>query len=346
MGDILMTRGHLGDDFVKGLTAKLWGVTQQVDKDLSLAVDTAMAVENLKSSKLFQMGKTEKAEESFNGISAIGNLQLTKEGQNYPSDDYISTYKTVFRPIEKSLSITATRLQIEDGTVESKIKRTKQLLVSSKRTVNEDTFDVFNTAFLSQTAIATSYPHLTYYGDGVRFCSTKHPIKGLSGQTQSNASSTGMILSEPNLQKALLELQNQRGDKNAERLSIGKGKVVLAVPTTLEKLAQEITGSKLKSDTANNDMNIYRGGNITVMSSDRLNYDAFTGKGSNTHWFLVDTSMTPLMFMNRVPITLIKPFEDKNNGNVTWAIRTRYAIGNTEWKGVWGSLGDRNANTD
>jgi hypothetical protein len=336
MSGVIMTRATLGDDFIKGLTADLFDIKDQVDQELALMANTSQAIENLKSSSIFRSETTVQAEETINGISQLGDLELTQEGEDYNSDSYISTFKTVFRPIKKTQSVTLTEEDIDDQITTPKLDRTRKLLVSAKRTINKDSFDVFNKAFTAQASLPK---HLTFYGDSVPVCSVIHPIKGIPGTTQSNASATGIPLTETNLEIARIALQAQVGDKAGEQLNIGDGQLVLVVPNTLEKQAVIITDSKLRSNTTNNDMNIYDG-NITVMSSKRLNT---SGGGLDTQWFLMDSSMTPLIFMSRRPITLSAPYQTKSNKNITWDVSTRYQVGNDDFRGVWGSKGDLQA---
>jgi len=334
---VIMTRSTLGPEFLKGLTADLLEVNDQTKDDLALAAEGSMAVENLKSSSIFRTMDSVNAQETIDGISSLGDLELTQEGEDYKADSFIETYKTVFKPEFYTKAVTLTKLSIDDGKIQPALDRTKKLLVAAKRTINKHTFDIFNKAF---TAPASLPKHLTYYGDGVALSSTLHPIKGTGG-TQSNASTTSIPLTETNLEVGILALQGQLGDKNGELLSVGDGQITLVVPTTLRKLALEITESVLRSNTANNDMNIYDG-NITVMTSKRFNANS---DGSDTAWFLVDSSMSPLIYLNRQGIEMSAPYLTDSNKNVTWDVSTRYKVGNDDFRGFWGSKGDNTSYT-
>lgn len=117
------------------------------------------------------------------------------------------------------------------------------------------------------------------------------------------------------------------------------GRINLVVPDDLEKNAVIFTSSTLRPTTANNDINYYRGLQMDTISSRWLN--AASG-GSATAWFLVCTLPAigvPLcVYSMGGPAYLASPPES-GTWNLTFAVKNRYAVGNTEWKGVQGTSG-------
>ena len=331
MSTIVETRATLGASFIKGLTAELFDINAQVDKDYSLANTGALGIENNDGTSLFKTMTSTKARETISGISQIGDLQETAEGENYKSDSRISTYNTEFDWVKYTSGITITEEDRDDRIVSEKLSEARYLLIAGKRTINKHMFNLFNYAFTAQTSLPN---HLTFYGDGVPLCSTIHPIKGTGG-TQSNASATSIPLSETNLETGRLALKGQVGDKNGELLTYGQSNTILLVPPALEKLAVILTNGKLRPSTANNDINIYDG-IMTVMSSKLL---GSAGGGSDTAWFLVDSMFSPAIYGQRRALTINAPRIDGDNKNITVDISARYQVGNKDFRGLWGSLG-------
>src|SRR5690606_15593692 len=192
-------------------------------------------------------------------------------------------------------------------------------------------FQIFNAAF-DTNATKNGFP-ITRYGDGVPLCSTVHPrVDG--GSSQSNASSTGITLDDDNLEVARLALLQALQDDGTP-ITI-QGKLVLLVPTALEKTAKILTGSDLRAETANNDVNIYKGGDIEVISSHWL---GSANGGSDTQWFLLAPETARVFCLKRQDLETDRAI-DFDTKNVKFSIDARWAIGHSHWLGVWGSKGD------
>jgi hypothetical protein len=166
-------------------------------------------------------------------------------------------------------------------------------------------------------------------GDAKYLCSTLHP-RADGGTAQLNASSTGITLSEANFNTGLLAMRGQLDDKG---MKIGVKADTLVVPPALEKTAQILTQSQLRSGTADNDYNYYKG-IVKVISWDWLS--------SSTAWFLLDSSMHELNWFWRV-----RPDFKQDNafdtGYSLYKTRMRCSKGWSDWRGVWGSKGDAGA---
>ena len=199
-------------------------------------------------------------------------------------------------------------------------------------TINDHTFELFNQ---SQTAQASLSNFLTFYGDGVPFGSTIHPIK-VAGGTQSNADANGIPLTGVNLEVGRLAMMAQRGDRD-ETLRFGHSKMILLVAPANEKKALELVKSDLKAETANNDVNIYRNGLMTVMSSQLLS----TANGwDDRRWMLLDPMKHRATFFTRRPLTIGSAYETNSNKNVTIDVSTRHKVAPADWRGFWVSRGN------
>jgi hypothetical protein len=150
----------------------------------------------------------------------------------------------------------------------------------------------------------------TFYGDGEELYSTVHTRSG--GSTWSNANSSGNTLTEANLETDTVALQ-QQPSFTGKKLAIGGGNLKLIAPEQLAKESIIITGSTLRSGTANNDINVYKGKHFVLIhpfiGSDITDLDGNTG--SDTAWFLQADGQHGLEFVYEVrPMT--KTWEDQD----------------------------------
>lgn len=186
----------------------------------------------------------------------------------------------------------------------------------------------------------------TSYGDGKPLFSTSH-TRADGGTAQSNASSTGIPLTEDNLETAILALQEVL-DNSGGLVDIGMGRLRLIIPPALRKEAIIITESTLRSNTANNDANVYL--------SDKYNLEVYVlpwtsarAGGSDTMWILQSIEDHHLKFNVRIP-TEFKTEYGTGSTFDTDALKYkgygRISVGWSGFLGMWGSLGDSAAFSD
>lgn len=327
------TRATFGDGWIKGLAAKFAEVENQAEKSYSLGIESALGIEANHATRLFKEKTSDKAEERLTNKTGVGYPTLTGEGEDYAADSRIPGYLTVFNFIKKTNSVEITEENKEDRDYQDKLDEAYDLNVSMKMEFDRSAFSIFNYAFTAQTGLPSD---LTFYSDGKPLCSVGHPRKD-EGTAQSNASATGLALSEPNLETGRTALRRQLDDRGLP-MAIGSGQLILLVPDSLEKTAQIIAKSTKRSGTANNDLNIYDG-NVTVISTKWINSQ---NGGSDTQWFLVDSMFSPFIFYKRRGIRT-SVYMDNKNKNTIYDISARWSVGNKNWRGVWGSKGDGSA---
>jgi hypothetical protein len=197
---------------------------------------------------------------------------------------------------------------------------------------DEAGLQLFNGGFTTRKATIKGYNY-QYYNDGVPTFSVQHPSVVPGQSAQSNASSTGLVLSDANLETARLALKKQLTDAGGP-LTMG-GRESLVVPIALEKTAKVITESELLSASPNNDINIYKG-TVGVVTSVLL--DAIHG-GSNTAWYLIVPGATKFVHDVREgmqPWTMV----DEDKKTLTVGIYGRWSNYTKDWRRSWGSLGD------
>lgn len=330
------TRATWGDGFIKGVAAEFYDVENQAEKGYSQAFSSALGIENNNQNSLFKQKSSDKAEETIAQMSGFNYPELTSEGENYKGDTRKPGYQTKYQFIQKTKSVEFTKIFYDDrnGNLESKFDEAKNLKLSFMLEYDRSAFSIFNYAFTAQASLPAD---LTYFADGKPMCSIAHPLADSESDTDSNASATGMPLSEVNLETAKTELREQTDDRGLP-MSIGSGKLILLVPHTLEKTAQIIANSTLRSGTANNDMNIYDG-TITVISTKWISNSISGNDYGDTNWFLIDSLFSPFCFFMRENY-VADNYIDKKNKNFVHDISSRWIVGNDSWRGVWGSKGD------
>jgi len=270
--------------------------------------------------QIFHVNSSSKQDEKDSGVSGFGLLQLTTEGASVDYEDPVQMYDVTYTHQKYTKGFKVSEEMVEDDQYNVIKGKPAQLARAARRTTEYSAANVFNRAF------STSYTG----GDAVPLCSTIHP-RSDGGSTQSNASTTGITLTESNLETARIAFREQLDDKGM-RIQVMPN--TLVVPIDLEKTAKIITGSNLRSGTADNDTNIYQG-MFKVIAWEYLTLN-------NTMWFLLDTRQHKLNWFWRVKPEF-KQDVAFDTGMALFKTRTRFSNGWSDWRGVWGSKGDAGA---
>ena len=273
--------------------------------------------------QIFNVNSSTKQDEFDSGVTGFGLLQQTNEGASVDYEDPVQMYDVTYTHQKYTKGFKVSEEMVEDDQYNVIKGKPAQLARAARRTTEYSAANVLNRAF------NTSYTG----GDAVPLCSTVHP-RSDGGSTQSNASTSGVTLTESNLETARIAFREQLDDKGM-RIQVMPNTIV--VPIDLEKTAKIITGSNLRSGTADNDTNIYQG-MFKVISWEYLTLN-------NTMWFLLDSRQHKLNWFWRV-----KPEFKQDNafdtGMALFKTRTRFSNGHSDWRGVWGSKGDGSSYTD
>lgn len=266
-------------------------------------------------SKIFKVSSSGKDVERDSAITGFGLLTQTAEGGSLAYEDPIQMYDVSYVHLKYTKGFKVSEELYEDDRYNIINKKPQALARATRRTAEYLAASVFNNAFSSGTG-----------GDAKYLCSTSHP-RADGGTAQSNASSTGITLTEANLNTGLLAVRAQLDDKGMPIQAKGS---LLVVPPALEKDAQIITKSQLRSGSADNDYNYYQG-MLKVISWDWLT--------STTAWFLIDESLAELNWFWRIRPEF-KQEEAFDTGYSLFKTRMRCSKGWSDWRGVWGSKGD------
>lgn len=266
-------------------------------------------------SSIFHVDSSTADVERDSAITGFSLLEETAEGSPIQYEDPVQMYDVSYVHKKYTKGFKVSEELMEDDRYSVIKKKPAALARACRRTAESLAATVFNNAFSSGTG-----------GDGKYLISYIHP-RADGGTAQSNASTTGITLTETNLNTALLAMRGQLDDKG---MKIGMKADTIIVPPALEKTANILLNSTLRSGTADNDANYYKG-LLKVISWDWLS--------SSTAWFLLDSSQHELNWFWR-----IKPeFKQDNSfdtGMALFKARMRSSVGWSDWRGVWGSKGD------
>lgn len=269
-------------------------------------------------SSIFHVNTSDTDTERDSAMTGFGLLVQTPEGTPISYEDPIQMYDTIYVHLKYTKGFKVTEELVEDDRYNIIRKKPAALAKACRRTAEFLAAQVFNNGFSSGTG-----------GDGKYLFSTLHP-RADGGTAQSNASATGITLTEANLNTALLAMRAQLDDKG---MKIAMKATTIIVPPALEKTAQILTNSKFRPGTADNDFNYYEG-LLKVISWDYLT--------SSTAWFLIDSTEHELQWFWR-----IRPeFKQDNSfdtGVALYKTRFRSSRGWSDWRGTWGSKGDGGA---
>lgn len=272
-----------------------------------------------------------RAQMNFTGKTEAGELKKTDEGDAYNFDRRYRTYDTKVAFTLYSQGLEVTRLQMEDRDFDSELEEMSDLSRMGNFALDKSSCQLFNGGFATTTSV-NGYD-ITLYGDAVPTFSTVHPSTVPGVGTQSNASSTGIVFGDDNLETALLAITNQLTDRGNPMTMVGKP--MLIVPPELRKAGRKVTESELESETANNAINVYRG-MIDMMETQFINS---TNGGSNTAWFVVLPSTMKLYQTIRQGMRLDSAV-DFNTKTMKFTIDGRWSNYVKHWKGTWGTKGD------
>lgn len=225
------------------------------------------------------------------GVVGLSEAEVFAEGDRISYDDIYPAYRTEYVTAQRGKAITITQKMMFSQTneFETQIDKVRSLRYAVNRNLSHNFWAIFNDAFVTTNSSANR--PICRLQDSVAMISASHPsrVPGvavrsnlITGTGSGSYSGVNPTLNETSLFEAIALVKEQKNGRG-ETINY-EGKVVLVVPFRLEKLAKEITGSTLRSDTSNNDMNYYTGGTVEVLSS---NYLGAANGGSDTAWFVM-----------------------------------------------------------
>lgn len=265
---------------------------------------------------LFHVNTSGKQDEKDSAISGFGLLQLTTEGASVDYEDPVQMYDVRYTHLKFTKGFKVSEELYEDDQYNIIRKKPAALARAARRTAEYSAANVFNNAF------STSYTG----GDAKPLISVSHP-RSDGGTAQSNGSATGITFTETNLETARIAIRSQLDDKG-QKIQVNPN--TLVIPVNLEKTANIIINSNLRSGTADNDFNFNKG---------KFNIVPWEYITSTTAWFLIDSRQHELNWFWRIKPEF-KQDTAFDTGMALFKVRTRFSNGWSDWRGIWGSAGD------
>jgi hypothetical protein len=228
-------------------------------------------------------------------------------------------YKKVVKVLDFAKGEEISKNLFDDGKFQVWTKTVEDMAMKARITQDDNAFKIFRGAFTT-----------TLTADGVSLINASHPLIG--GGTQSNLV-TG-ALSPSTLNDAMVSLMQQ---KDQAGVVIGSSPSILLVPIALFKTALQITESQLESDSANNNINVYRSQmGVKVYTSPRIGSAA---GGSDTAWFLMSQNHTIYRVIRQGIQTGLRDWKESNNRTYFYQYNFREEVFAGDHIGIVGALG-------
>lgn len=266
----------------------------------------------------------------FTGLS--GTFEEIEEGSTYPEDTSIATYNTNFTVSKRGVTEPITWEMSKWGRDKRLTNSGKKLGKASRRDIGKQAAGQFTGGF---SAVAAT---MNGYGDEKRMFSVSH-TRADGGTAGSNASATGIGLTEPNLWTGMIALQNQVEDRG-ETIDVDATRLIVPKGTANLKTARILLESEGRPTTANNDVNIYDG--LLQLVGWKYLGSASTGTSAHdTYWYLQDGENHKVTWQWGAKPTIER--DDSigfKNDVIYYKIRYERARGWYDFRGTWGSKGD------
>lgn len=267
--------------------------------------------------QVFRVKTSSKQDERESGVTGLSLLTVKAENAPIEYDDPIQMYDKLYSHNTYARGFKISKELWDDDQYNVMNSKPEALGKAARRTEEISAANVFNRAFNS------SY----LGGDDQELCSTVHP-RADGGTSQSNASSTGLTLTEANYETLKLAMKKTLDDRG-QKIDLRPNK--LLIPIDLEKTAKIIFQSDLRSGTADNDMNVYR---------NELNIVPWIYMDRNTtHWFLIDSDQHKVTWFWREKANFHQD-EAFETDAALFKVRERFSNGWSDWRGIHGSQGD------
>lgn len=276
---------------------------------------------------IFHMLNSSRNIEKDSAASGLSKLVRRTEGQAITYEDEIQGFDVMYTHVEDALGTSVSKTLWEDDQFNKILQKPAHLARAKARTEEEMMAHVFNYGFTAGGGGVSAFTS----GDSLALFANNHTRED-GGATQSNYTTSD--LNEASLETGLVTMRSTLNAKG--QLYMCKADTLVVAPA-LEKEARILLNSTQRVGTANNDINPYQGV-VKLVVWDWLG-SASTG-GSDTAWFLLDSSLHALNFFNRVDRGLEGPDYDFDTSTAKWKTEVRHSVGYSGWRGTYGSKGD------
>jgi hypothetical protein len=276
---------------------------------------------------IFNMLTSSKNIEKDSSASGLSKLVRRSENQALTYEDEVQGFDVTYTHVEDALGTSVSKRLWEDDQFNKIMKKPKNLANSKIRTQEEMMAHIFNYGFTAGGGGVSAFTS----GDAKALFATDHTRED-GGAAQSNY--TTADLSESSIEVGTLAMRSTLDHKG--QLFLSRADTLVVAPA-LEKEARILLNSTQRVGTANNDINPYQGA-LKLVVWDWLG-SASTG-GSDTAWFLLDSSLHQLNFFNRSDRGMEGPDWDFDTSAGRWKVEVVHSVGFSSWRGTYGSKGD------
>lgn len=321
------------DILLRGVRAEFALAVDQAEKQLSAYESNVYINASNKTGSLFEEVNAQgKQREEFVSVTGVSELQPTEEAQEFIAGDYVPSFITAVEPFKftRRLKVTRESAERRDAKYQKALNEASKLQIAGENTKARHRFSRLNSSF----SAVTTQKHLFDYGDGVALISASHPTKLSTGTTTQSNSVTASDITPTSVESMILKLQNQLDDIG-EPMPMGGGQKYLVVPPAKVKRAKEVVESDWQVDSANNNINVWRGVGWVLVTSPFLSNAL---GGSDTAWWVIDGMYSPLKDVMFRPMTNESWF-DENTKVFVHDISFEHKVGAIDWRGIAGNAG-------
>lgn len=288
---------------------------------------TELKAVNTVGPSIFHMLSSTRNIEKDSSASGLSKLIRRSENQAISYEDEVQGFDVTYTHVDDALGTSVSKTLWEDDQFNVILRKPQNLARAKMRTQEEMMAHIFNYGFTAGGGGVSPFTS----GDALALFSGSHTRED-GGATQSNTATTD--LNESSLEVGLVSMRSTLDHKG--QLYMSKADTLVVAPA-LEKEARILLNSTGRVGTANNDINPYQGA-LKLVVWDWLG-SASTG-GSDTAWFLLDSSLHALNFFSRVDRGLQGPDYDFDTSAARWKVEVRHSVGFSAWRGTYGSKGD------
>lgn len=276
---------------------------------------------------IFHMLTSNRNIEKDSQASGLSTLIERSEGQAISYEDEVQGFDVTYTHREFALGTSVSNKLKEDDLFNVIMRKPADLARAKARHEERRMADIFNYSFTAGGGGLSTFTS----GDALALFSSAHTSAG-GGATQSNT--TTADLKESALENAIVGIQTQLDHKTEMFMGAAD---TLIVPPQLEKEARILLNSTGRVGTANNDINPYQGA-LKLIVWKWLG--SVSPGGSDTAWFVLDSSIHALNFFSRSDRGLEGPEWDFDTKTAKWTVDVRNSVGFSGWYGTYGSKGD------
>jgi len=271
------------------------------------------------SGLIFMQDSTDRQAEILETFKGVSLWEERAEEEDVASDDPRITNTKTHTVTNFAKSVDIPKNFFDDNLHGAYEKMVRDMARKGRLTRDDNAMALYRNSFTT-----------TLTADGVSLINDAHPLIG--GGTEDNKLTDA--LSESSVYDAVVKLAEQKDQAGVVSGNVAR---TLLVPPALFKLACEILDSEFRSDTANNDLNVYVAKyGIYIQTSNRLG--AAVG-GSDTAWWLLADNFGIYRWVRQGIVTDLVPYQFQRNNNYIYKGEFREVVSAQDYVGIVGSDG-------